>query len=114
MELFEFLFLLPPGIAVVSCEMRVFLERRIVVRGKHFRMRVDVNPLSGGLFQKHLQIAQVMAGNQDARAVADSKIHLCDFWIAVGVGIRLVQQRHALYTKLAGLQCKSCESGGIQ
>ena len=53
----EFLFLLPPRVAVISDKVRIFLKRRIVMRGQHFRVRVYIHARAFRLLQQHLQIA---------------------------------------------------------
>ena len=74
------------------------------MRGKHFRMRVNVHTRALCLLQQHFEIPQIMTGNEDAGVLADADVHAGNFRISVSAGVGLVQQRHALHAKLAGLQ----------
>ena len=67
-------------------------------------MCVDVDPLVPGLFQKLFQIVQIMPGNDDKRTFFNGERNLRRNWIAIGFGIRFIQERHALQIDLADLQ----------
>ena len=62
----NFLPLLPPGVAVVAHKVGILFKGRVVVGRQHFRVGVHVNPSTLGLFQQHLQIPQIVAGDQNA------------------------------------------------
>ena len=99
---FEFLPLFPPCIAVVPGKMAVFLKERIVMGRKHFPMSIHVHTGPLCLFQKHLQIFQVMTGNENARIAPYTDIHLCDFRLSIGRRIGFIQKSHALDAVFAG------------
>ena len=100
----EFLFLLPPGVAVVAREVVVFLEERIVMRWQHLAVRVDIDARALRLLQEHFEVSEVMAGNQDGRILADAEIDLRDLGVAVMLRVRLVKERHRLNAPLARLE----------
>ena len=80
------------------------IDRRIIVRRKHFGVSVDVHSRALCLLQKLFQILQVMTGNQNAGVVPDADIDLCDFRISVCAGIGGIEKRHAVHAELPGLQ----------
>ena len=100
----KFLFLFPPGVAVVAHKVGVLFKCRIVVGGKHLGVGVDVHAGSLCLLKQHLQVPQVMAGDQDAGSCAHANVHFCDFGIAVGPRVGLVQQSHTADAVFARLQ----------
>ena len=67
-------------------------------------MRIDIDALPCRLLQKHFQITQVMAGNENARIVADAQFDFRYLRISVGGRVRLVQQCHAVHTVFTSLQ----------
>ncbi len=103
----KLLLLLPPCIAVVAREIRIFLECRIVVRGKHLGMSVNIDSGSLCLLEQHLEIPQIMAGNQNARILADADIHAGNLRISVGFCVGLVEQCHSFDAVFSGLKGKS-------
>ena len=100
----EFLFLLPPGVAVVAREVVVFLEERIVMRWQHLAVRVDIDARALRLLQEHFEVSEVMAGDEDRRILAHADVDLRDLWIAVVLRVRLVEERHRLDAPLARLE----------
>ena len=56
------------------------------------------------LDQQHLKVAQVVAGNQNARALANTNVHTGYFRVTVSAGIGCIQQSHTLHTVFSGLQ----------
>ena len=66
-ECLELVDLLPPSIAIVAGKMRIFLEERVVLSGKHFRVGVDIHSRSGCLFEEFLKVSEVMAGDENTR-----------------------------------------------
>ena len=105
-ELLKLLFLFPPCISVISCEMRIFLKCRIIMCRKHLGVCIDIYTSPFRLFQKHFQIAKVMTGDQNTRIFTDTNVNLCHFRIPIGLCIRLIQKSHTVYTVLTGLQSK--------
>ena len=99
----KLLLLLPPGVAVVAHKVGVLLEGGIVVGGEHFTVGIYVHPSALGLLQQHLQIPQIVTGNQDAGVFAHTDGYLGDLGVSVGLGVCFVQQRHSLHAVLAGL-----------
>ena len=75
-ELLELLLLLPPRIAVVADEIVVLLELRIVVRGDHLAVRVDINARALRLLKEALEILEIMPRDENAGTAADAELHL--------------------------------------
>ena len=48
-----------------------------------------------------------MARDQDARVLAHAEVNLRDFWIAVSLRVRRVEQSHAVDAELTRLECES-------
>ncbi len=103
-ERLELLFLLPPGVAVVADEVVVLLERRIVVRRQHFAVRIDVDARALRLLEEHLEVVQVVAGDEDGGGLAHAELHLRDLGVAEVLRVRLVECRHALDAPFARLE----------
>src|SRR5699024_7085226 len=57
----KFFLLLPPCVSVISRKMAVFLECRIIVCRKHFRMCIYIYACAFRLLQQHFQISQIMS-----------------------------------------------------
>ena len=104
METLKLLFLFPPCISIISDKIRIFFERRIVMRRKHFGMSVDIHTRSLRLFKKHFQIVQVMSRNKDTRIFADSDINFCDLRISVSCCISLVKKFHHTNAEISCLE----------
>ncbi len=101
---FKLFFLLPPGIAVVSGKIRVLLKRRIIMGRKHLAVCINVYSCSLRLFQKKLQVAQIMSGNQDARIFPYADIDFCDLRIAICLRICFIKKSHAIHAVLSCFQ----------
>ena len=91
--------------------MAELLEGGVVVGGQHFRVGVHVNALAFGLFKQHLQVAQVVARNQDAGVCAHANVDLGDFGVAVGAGVGGVEQSHNAHTLVAGFEGQAHKVG---
>jgi len=63
---------------------------------KHFAVGIDINSCSYCLLQQVFHIAEVMAGNQDARVFAHTGIYRGDFGMTIGGGVSFVKQCHCL------------------
>lgn len=70
---------------------------------EHLGVGVDVHAGALGLLEQHLQVPQIVAGDQDAGVLTHTDRDLGDLRVAVGGGVGLVQQRHALHAVFAGL-----------
>ena len=90
-ETFKFFFLFPPGISIVSCQVLVFLQLRIVMCGKHFAVGIYIYSCTFGLFQQFFEVFQVVSADKNTRIVADADIYFGDFGISVAACIRFVQ-----------------------
>ena len=110
----EFLRLFPPRIAIIADQMRIFFERRIIMRRQHFAVRIDINARPGGLFQQFFHIFQVVAADQNARIFAHADFHLRRLRMPVGFGIRGIEQRHDFDAVLPAFQHKRDELVGGQ
>ena len=62
-------------------------------------MCVDVDTSVLALFQKLLNVVEVVAADEDARTVAHANIHLGDFWVAVSGSIGFVTGGTTLFTE---------------
>ncbi|MPN34763.1 hypothetical protein SDC9_182257 [bioreactor metagenome] len=82
MEGYEFVKLLPPGIAVVAHEIFIFLESRVIMGRQHLAVGIHIHAGAFGLLQKLLQISQVVAGNQNRGIFSHANIDFGDFGIA--------------------------------
>ena len=82
----------------------MLFELRVAVGGEHFAVRVDVYALAVGLLQKQLEVAQIMAADDDEGAFFDREGNGCRNRCAEGFGVRLVQKRHRRKVSLAHLQ----------
>ncbi len=67
-------------------------------------MRVDVDARALRLLEEHLQVAEVMAGDQDPRAVSDADVDLSRLGSSVCVSIGRIEVCHALHAISAALK----------
>ena len=95
-ECIKLLCLVLPRGSVVAVEVRILLELRISVTGKHLTVGVDVYALAFGLLEYQLKIPEVMAGNQYCLALFGAKGDLCRNWMAVVFGICRIKKLHGL------------------
>ena len=102
----KFLFLLPPCISIIPREVAVLFKRRIIMRRQHLRMGIDIHSGSLGLLQQHLQISQIVTGDQNCRIFPDADADFGDLGISIVPGIGFVQKRHHIYAVLACLHHK--------
>ena len=79
------------------------------MRRKHFGVRIDIHTGSGSLFQKHLEVPQIVSGNQDPGVLANTEVDRRDFRITISLCIGFVQQCHAGNTILSGFQSQGDE-----
>jgi len=107
----KFFLLLPPRVAVVALEVAELLESGVVVGGQHFGVGVHVHARTFGLLEQHLQVAQIVAGNQDAGVGAHANVDLGDLGIAVGTGVGGIKQSHNAYALVAGFKGQGHEIG---
>ncbi len=87
-ERFKLFFLFPPGVAVVAGKMRILLESRIIVRWEHFGVRVHIYTGTGGLLQQHLEVPQIVSGNQNPGVLANTEVDRRDFRITISLPCR--------------------------
>ncbi len=98
----ELLTLFPPSITVVSHEVAVLLQLRIVVCRKHLAVGVYVDACSLGLFEEVGNIMEIVTADEDTRALAHTDVHLCHLRFAVSAGIGLVEECHHVDTIFTG------------
>ena len=113
-ERLELLALLPPGVAIVAHEVLVFLERRIVMRRKHFAVRIDVYACALGLLEQHFHVMHVMSADEDARTLTYTDVHLRHHGVAISRGVRTVEQGHALHAEATRLKHQLRERRSVQ
>ena len=99
----KLLLLVLPRRAEVALEVWVFLQLRIAVGWQHFAVRVDIHALARRLLQQQLQVVEIMAGDDDERSLLHRQRDGHGRGRAVGLGVGLIQQRHALEVLLAHL-----------
>ena len=58
--------------------------------GQHLAVGVYVDACVFALFKQLLDVIEIVAAHKDARAVAHTDVHLCDFRIAVSGGVGFV------------------------
>ncbi len=73
---------------------------------QHFGMRVNIDASVHSLLQQHFEIAQIVAGDEDTWAGADTESDGGDLRIAVSGSVRLIEHSHSLHTERTGLKCK--------
>jgi len=100
----KLLTLMPPRAAIVAHEVIVLLEGGIGVSRQHLAMGVDVDARALGLLEQLVQVAQVVATDQDRGAGAHADVGLRRFGVAVGAGVGLVEQAHPLHAHLAAAE----------
>ncbi len=99
----KFLLLLPPGVAVVAHQVFVFFQARIVVCGQHLAVGVDVDTGALGLLEQVFDVLEVVTRDEDAGVLAHAYVYPCDFGVAIGLGVGLVEQGHhvdAVFSRL--------------
>ena len=105
-ECLEFIHLFPPCVAIVSGEMRIFLEEWIILSGEHLGVCIYIHSCSGGLFEEFLKVVEVMPGYEDTGVIAYAYIHLCDLGVAISSGVRAVKESHSFHAALAHIEHK--------
>lgn len=73
---------------------------------QHFGVGVNIDAGVHGLLEQHLEVAQIMTGDENTRAGADTEIDGGDLRIAVSGSIGLIEQCHSLHAVGAGLECE--------
>ena len=71
---------------------------------QHFAVRIDVDALAFALLQDHLQVLQVMAGDQDGLALLHAERHFCRDRMAVGAGVAGIEDFHGPEIDLSALE----------
>ena len=84
--------------------MFVFLECRIVVGGKHLAVGVDVHTRAFRLFQKFIQVPQVVTADEDAGIFPYTDLYFRDFRVPVSIRVRFVEQGHGVNTIFTAFQ----------
>ena len=69
--------------------------------GEHFAMGVDVYARTFGLFKQHLQVFQVVAGDEDTGIGTHIDAHFCDFGMTITAGVGSVEDFHTFHTKFS-------------
>ena len=99
----ELLLLVLPSGAEIAFQLRVFLEFGISVRGQHLAMRIHVDSFSFGLLQQHLEVVQVVSGNDDKGTLVALGGNRRRDRVTVSSGVGGVEQPHALQVDRAEL-----------
>ena len=94
-----------PGASVVAHQMRVGLQARVAVGGQHLAVGVDVDAGVGGGIQDRLEVAEVVAGDEDGLARHGGHPNRGRGGCSEGSGIRSVEQFHDLEVEGAQGQC---------
>ena len=100
----KFFLLVLPCRSEVSFQMTVFFQFRVCVCRKHLAMGIDIDALSFGLFQKQLQITQIVTGNHDKRPFFHFQRNLCRFRDSVSLCVGTIQQFHTGQINFSRLQ----------
>ena len=83
--------MLPPSIAVVAHEMFVFLQLWIVVRRKHFSVRIDIYARSLGLSKQIFDVVKVVPTDEDSGILSHADVHPSHLRVSVSTRVSLVQ-----------------------
>ncbi len=97
----ELLELVLPSRAIVTKEVLVRLQLGVAVAGQHLTVGVDVDAFALGLLQQGLQVLQVVAGDEDALALAVAEGNGRGDRMPVGSGVGGVEQLHGAQVGLA-------------
>ena len=103
-KLGKLFFLILPGGAVVAVKMTILFQFRVAVAGQHLAVGVDVDALALGLLQQKLQIAQIVAGNQDGLALTCAKRNRSRYGVAVLSCVGGVQKFHGAQVDFSTLK----------
>ena len=98
----ELLTLFPPSVAVVSYEVAVLLQLRIVVCRQHLAVGVHVDACVLGLFEEIGNIMEIVAADEYTRTLAHADVHLRHLRFAVSTGIGLIEECHHVDTIFTG------------
>ena len=94
-DVLEFLLLALPGGAEVSCKVRILVQTGIAVGRKHFAMGINIDAGSFRLFEKLVQVFQIVPGNNDEGTFFDVRVHSCRNGIAERGRVGGIQKLHA-------------------
>jgi len=95
-------FLFPPSITIVTYEVLVFLQLRIVVRRQHLAVGIDIDTRTLGLLQEVCNIVEVVATDENTRTLTYANVHLCDLRFTISSRICLIEQCHHVNTVFTG------------
>ena len=73
------------------------------MRRKHLTMGIDVDASALGLFQKQLEVVQIVSGNDDKRSLFHTERNLSRLRYAKGFRICTVEQLHTGQVNLSKL-----------
>ncbi len=94
-DVLEFLLLALPGGSEVSSKVRILVQTGIAVGRKHFAMGINIDTGSFRLFEKLVQVFQIVPGNNDEGTFFDVRVHSCRNGIAEGGRVGGIQKLHA-------------------
>ena len=97
----EFFLLIVPCGTKITLQVWIGFQFRICVCRKHFTVGIDIDPFPFCLFQKKLQVFQVMPADHDKRSFFNCKRHSDRHRIPVALSVCLIQKRHTFQIDLA-------------
>ena len=100
----KFLLLLPPSVPIVSYQMCVLFQLRIIVSRKHFAVRIDVDAHPFRLLQQVFEIVQVVPADQNPGVAPHAQIYFCDYRRTISRRIGFVEQGHSFDARLSRAQ----------
>ena len=110
----EFFLLIVPCGTEISFQMRISFQFRICVCRKHLTVGIDIDSFSFCLFQKKLQVFQVVPADHDKRSFFYCEGNSDRNRITVGLCVCLIQKRHAFQVDLAHFHYKGEELLHVQ
>lgn len=84
----------------VSCKVRILVQTGIAVGRKYFAMGINIDAGSFRLFEKLVQVFQIVPGNNDEGTFFDVRVHSCRNGIAERGRVGGIQKLHAAIVDL--------------
>ena len=86
--------MLPGTFELKFLEMRIFFEIWIGVRGEHFAVSVDVDPLPRGLGEKVFEVFEIMSSDEDSGAFSGLSGDCCRSWNSEVMSVGFIKDFH--------------------
>src|SRR3712207_3095408 len=100
----KLLTLFPPRVTIVTHQMAILFQLRIIVGRQHFAMGINIYSGTFGLYEQVLYILKIMARNEYAGVLAHADVYLRYLGITISARIGLIEQGHDVDPELARFQ----------